>query len=143
MKEGSLAAMGLLALLLAAAGCHANEDHRLSLWLVNAGAQPLHCRIMFGHWVDRDLGELSAEAAVEIEMMQAARDGALYIPRADGQRLMMIENIVCGRAGNWMATLGQVDLAPLRADRLTSVTAHCAAPADSGRVACTATGVER
>jgi len=117
-------------------------DHVVSLRLANAGSQPLHCRLLFGHWVEQDLGEVGQGAAVEIAMMQSARDGSLYIERTDGQRLMMIENIVCGLNGDWMGSFEQIDLAPVRAGRPGGVTASCAAPAKSGRVVCTAPAFE-
>jgi len=41
-------------------------------------------------------------------------DGALWIARADGRR-MMIETIDCGVAARWAATRGQISLLPARA----------------------------
>jgi hypothetical protein len=96
---------------------------------------------MFGHWVDRDLGELPPGAIASLAMMQAV-DGALYVLRSDGARKMMIETIQCARAGNWMATFGQVDLAPIRSRRVRAIEASCAAPAGEGRVTCHADPVQ-
>lgn len=140
----------LLALTLVGAACgrsepppETSEDRGVALRLSNSGDMPLRCRILFGHWVERDFGELAPGGEVTIEMMQSAEDGALYIPRSDGRRLMMIENIVCARSGDWMASFGQVDLAPLRTKRPVRVTADCAIPAGSARVACVATQFEQ
>jgi hypothetical protein len=125
--------------LLALASCTTDTpaDHPVTLHLANTGAEPLHCRLMFGHWVDRDLGRLAAGQRVDIAMLQQDADGALFILRDDGQRRMMIETIHCGREGDWMNSYGQVDLAPARSARPAHIDANCAAPAGPGRVACT------
>lgn len=112
------------------------QDRTVSLALANAGQQPLRCRLMFGHWVDRDLGEIAPGAETELAMTQAARDGALYILRADGARKMMVETIQCAQAGDWMRNFGQVDFAPIRSRRAQAIEASCAAPAGGGRTSC-------
>ena len=112
------------------------QDRPVTLSLANAGAEPLRCRLMFGHWVDRDLGALAPGAATEVDMTQAARDGALYVLRADGERKMMIETIQCAQSGDWMARFGQVDFAPIRSRRAQAIEASCAAPVGGGRTTC-------
>ena len=112
------------------------QDRTVTLALANAGQEPLRCRLMFGHWVDRDLGEIAPGAATELTMTQAARDGALYILRADGERKMMIEIIQCAQAGDWMRNFGQVDFAPIRSRRAQAIEASCVAPAGGGRTIC-------
>jgi hypothetical protein len=92
--------------------------------------------LLFGHWVDRDLGLLAPGASTELAMTQAAEDGALYVMRADGQRKMMIETIQCAQRGDWMQSFGQVDFAPIRSRRAQAIEASCAAPTGEGRVAC-------
>lgn len=128
--------LALCAALLLASCVSDPQDRPVTLALKNVGAEPLRCRLMFGHWVDRDLGELAPGAATEIAMTQAAEDGALYILRSDGARRMMIETIQCAQAGDWMQSFGQVDFAPIRSSRARSIEASCAAPAGGGRVAC-------
>ena len=51
-------AIVLLAALLAAgcAGDSENADPEMLIRISNARSEPLQCRMMFGHWVDRDLG---------------------------------------------------------------------------------------
>ena len=112
------------------------QDRTVTLALANAGQEALRCRLMFGHWVDRDLGALAPGSTTELTMTQAASDGALYILRADGERKMMIETIQCAPSGNWMATFGQVDFAPIRSRRAQAIEASCAAPAGGGRTIC-------
>jgi hypothetical protein len=132
-------ALLVLALLCGGAACAdqpAAEDRALRLSLANAGAAPLHCRLMFGHWVEQDLGRIVPGGSIGLDISQAAGDGALYILRADGQRRMMIETILCGRDGDWIASYGQVDFAPARSARPAGIEASCALPGDSGRVVC-------
>ena len=112
------------------------QDRPVTLSLANAGPSPLRCRLMFGHWVDRDLGALAPGASTALSMTQAASDGALYVLRADGERKMMIETIQCAQSGDWMASFGQVDFAPIRSRRTQAIEASCAAPAGGGRTAC-------
>jgi hypothetical protein len=112
------------------------QDRPVTLALSNRGSEPLHCRLIFGHWVERDLGTLAPGAATDIDMTQAARDGALYVMRADGQRKMMIETIQCAQSGDWMRNFGQVDFAPIRSRRAEAIEASCAAPVGGGRTTC-------
>jgi hypothetical protein len=115
---------------------HVDSDRALRIGLAIAGSQPLHCRLIFGHWVERDLGVIAPGASVDIDVLQAGKDGALYIIRDDGQRRMMIETILCGCDGQWMASYGQVDFAPARSQRPSRIEASCAVPAAGGRVDC-------
>jgi hypothetical protein len=119
------------------AGCASPaEDQPVTLALRNAGTESLRCRLMYGHWVDRDLGELAPGAVTDLAMTQAAADGALYVMRSDGQRKMMIETIQCAQSGDWMQNFGQVDFAPIRTRRTVAIEASCAAPVGGGRTAC-------
>jgi hypothetical protein len=127
----------LLCLCLGLLSCASDaQDRPVTLALANAGQEPLRCRLMFGHWVDRDLGAIAPGAATKLAMTQAASDGALYILRADGERKMMIETIQCAPSGDWMQTFGQVDFAPIRSRRAQAIEASCAAPAGGGRTTC-------
>lgn len=112
------------------------DSHPLHLDLANAGSTAIHCRVIFGHWVERDLGLVPAGASVDLGMLQSQKDGSLFIMRDDGQRRMMIETILCGLDGDWMASYGEVDFAPARSARPARIEARCAVPAAGGRVAC-------
>jgi hypothetical protein len=136
MRRSALVFLALAAAWPGAVSADQPPGRALDLRLVNSGGAPLHCRLMFGHWVDRDLGLVAPGGAVEIPMSQAEGDGALYILRADGERRMMIETILCGRDGDWAASVGQVDLTPARSARPAHIAASCAAPAAGGRVLC-------
>ncbi|HVR68115.1 MAG TPA: hypothetical protein VMT98_15820 [Verrucomicrobiae bacterium] len=113
-----------------------SADRPVTLRLTNSGAETMSCRLMFGHWVDRDLGRFAPGEGVDIAITQQGSDGALFVLREDGARRMMIETINCGRDGDWLGTFGQVDLAPARAARAAGIDAACAAPNGAGRVVC-------
>jgi hypothetical protein len=129
----------LLTLILAA--CTTAPDRVAIVQLTNTGAEPLSCKIIYGHWVERDLGPLAPGTTFNIALRQAAKDKALYVNRDDGQRQMMIENIVCGRLNDWLGTQGQIDLTKARQQDISHLEATCAAPAGAGRVACNVTGI--
>ena len=134
----------MMALFLAscANGAQPREDQPVSITLTNAGHEPLRCRLMFGHWVERDLGVVAAGASMQIDATQAAADGALYVLRADGARKMMIETLACGREGDWVATRGQVDLAPIRAVRAKSAVARCGLQSGARQAICRVERIE-
>lgn len=131
--------------LLALASCAADRqdagDTALRIDLGNDGAEPLRCQLIFGHWVERPLGEIAPGASVRLDLMRAAADGGLYVWRPDGERKMMVENVICGRLEDWRDSLGQVDLTPLRQRAVADAKARCAAPAGPGRVTCRLEGV--
>jgi hypothetical protein len=136
-RPGASLGLALLGWAAAFGLAHAQEnDGALRLSLANTDALPLHCRLMFAHWVERDLGAIAPGASTSLDISQSGKGGALYILRDDGQRRMMIETILCGRDGNWMTSYGQVDLAPARSQRPNRIEAACAVPAGGGRVVC-------
>lgn len=137
------ARIALCAAFLASCAQPSAQDQSLTLSLTNTGAVPLRCLLRFGHWVDRDLGEIAPAGSVAVTMTQAATDGALYIMRADQQRKMMIETIQCALPDRWMETVGQLDFATVRTMRARAIQASCAAPAGKGRVACTTDRIEQ
>lgn len=114
------------------------KDAPLTIALGNSGAEPLRCQLIFGHWVERGLGEIAPGDSVRLDLMRDGADGGLYVMRPDGQKKMMVENVICGRREEWRATLGQVDLVPLRVRGAgaADAAASCAAPTGSGRVTC-------
>lgn len=131
-----VAGAALMALSNCAAGSRDGADVPVRIDLRNFGAEPLRCQLIFGHWVERGLGEIAPGAAIRLDLMRAAEDGGLYVMRYDGQRRMMVENVICGRLENWRESLGQVDLKELRRRPVVAAEASCAAPDGPGRVAC-------
>jgi hypothetical protein len=59
-----------------------------------------------------DVPVIPAGQATDVTMLRAAKDGALYMPRFDGRR-MMIERIACGRVDQWWESLGDIPLLAL------------------------------
>jgi len=136
----------ILLLTLALAACVTAPGDRVGdriaiLQITNTGSEALSCKIVFGHWVEHDLGSLAPGTTFDIAVRQAAGDRALYVNRDDHQRQMMIENIVCGRLADWRGTLGQVDLTRARQRDISHLEATCAAPPGAGRVACHVTAI--
>ncbi|WP_395019077.1 hypothetical protein [Dongia sp.] len=123
-----------------AGGVTESGDPKVMIQIANAGAEPLQCRMIFGHWVERDLGlaEIGDGGAEDIfvTVSQQPQDGALYVMRPDGARRMMLENIFCARPNDWQATVGQIDLASVRMARPATVEVRCALPQNGGRVTC-------
>ncbi|WP_374651254.1 hypothetical protein [Dongia sp.] len=117
------------------------SDRPVNLQLTNTGAEPLSCRIVYGHWVERDLGTLVPGTTFDIALRQQVSDHALFVNRDDMERRLMIENIVCGRLANWRDSTGQVDLTLPRQQSAAYLEATCAAPAGPGRVACDLTDI--
>ncbi len=137
------AACGALLILASCVADRQDEvDTALTINLSNSGAEPLRCQLIYGHWVERQLGEIAPGESVKIELMRAAKDGGLYNMRPDGKLEMMVENVICGRLKGWKESLGQVDLIPLRRNPAAMADASCAAPAGAGRVTCQLDKVE-
>lgn len=131
----------LLATPLLVACMHTPADHAVNLQLTNVGTEPLSCRIAYGHWVDRDLGQLDPGTTFDIALRQQDADGAFFIYRDDRQRRLMIENILCGRIERQHETSGQIDLTRPRQSSVVYLEATCAAPVGPGRVSCQLTDI--
>jgi hypothetical protein len=118
LRLRALAISAMLAPMLCAPPAQASgSDARpVTLSIANDGAEPMRCLILFAHWVTTEAGTMRPNGALSIAMFQQDSDGALWIPRADGRR-MMIETIVCGAAARWAETRGQISLLPARAGR--------------------------
>lgn len=133
-KALTLLGLGLLA------ACSNNAPTRdaapVAVHLRNDGATPMECRLMFGHWVDRDLGTLLPGEQVTFAIEQQPSDGGLFVMRPDGKMRMMIETILCGQYPDWPGSVGQVDLAPARRKLVSEINASCMMPPEGGRIAC-------
>ena len=105
-----------LAMLPSCAGAGRPEQQPVTLSIANASQEPLRCMILFAHFVATDVGTIAPNDDLSLAMFRQDEDGALFIPRADGRR-MMIETIDCGSASRWAETRGQISLLPARAGR--------------------------
>lgn len=108
----------------ALASAQAAEDQQVELSIVNSSQATMKCVVLFGHWVTQDLPLIASGGQVPVKLIRAAKDGALYIPRFDGRK-MMVERIACGRAEAWWDTIGDVPLLPLREKAMERVKSAC------------------
>ena len=92
--------------------------------VVNDGSEPLRCTILFGHWVEQGVGTVDVGTVLNISMRRQASDGALYVPRYDGRK-MMVENLVCGPLENWWERRSDIALLPLRAGGVQQLRTVC------------------
>ncbi|HUL04939.1 MAG TPA: hypothetical protein VLV76_01310 [Candidatus Acidoferrum sp.] len=97
-------------------GAAGPDSHDVALSIANAGGEPLRCQILFAHFVVTEAGIVPPGGDLAIAMSRQDSDGALWIARADGRR-MMIETIECAAAARWAGTRGQIPLLPARAGR--------------------------
>jgi hypothetical protein len=91
------------------------DDEAVVLSLRNDSGEPLRCRILFGHWVEQDLGHIAPGTERELALRRQRSDGALFLPRDSDGRRMMIENLVCGPSQGWWERRADISLVPLRA----------------------------
>jgi len=117
-------ALGATALLPAAAPASAPDDEPVVLAIVNEMPEPLRCTVLFAHFVSKEIGTIAASAEISLSMFRQKTDGALWIPRTDGRR-MMIETVECGAAALWAETRGQFPLLPVRAGREVRYHSSC------------------
>lgn len=113
-----------LCLAIAARPAFAATDLKTVLSIRNDSGEPLKCVILYGHWITTDIAEIAPGSVQHVDIMRAAKDGALYIPRFDGRR-MMIERIACGRVDSWWESSGDIPLLPLREAAEASSETRC------------------
>lgn len=131
------ALVGLPAGCAAPAGDSDSGDIDVTLSVANEGATPLRCMLIFGHWVELDAGEVAAGARLDVALHRQSRDGALYVPRRDGRK-MMLENLVCGPLEDWWRRRADIPLLPLRARAAPRFAATCRlGDGEGGRAHCT------
>jgi hypothetical protein len=109
-----------------------SDAQPVTLSIANEAAEPIRCQILFAQWVATEAGTIPSNGELSIAMFRQDSDGALWIPRVDGRR-MMIEIIDCGAAAHWAETRGQISLLPARAGREARYRARCRL---NGTVAC-------
>ncbi|MBL8709522.1 MAG: hypothetical protein JNL25_10035 [Rhodospirillaceae bacterium] len=137
MKPGTMILSTALVVLAACSGAgHRADATPVTVSLRNGGAAPIDCRLIFGHWVERDLGTLKPGESVSFPVEQQPSDGALFVMRPDGGARMMIEVIQCGQFPDWLTSVGQVDFTPARRQRVSAITATCSLPPAGGRIVC-------
>lgn len=74
---------------------------------------PLTCQLILAHFVTQDTGRIDAGREATIDLRRRTADGTL-IYRSNGNRLMALENVLCGRDGDWATEKIDLSLAALR-----------------------------
>ena len=105
----------------------------VELMVANNAAEPMRCAIFFGHWVERDAGVIPPGGTLRVALRRQPDDGALYVARDDGRR-MMVENLICGPLDGWWERRADVPLLPIRAGGERTFSAACGM--EQGRAMC-------
>ena len=124
LRAVAVAALLALVLPLSPAQAAAPESRDVTLSIANDGDEPIRCLILFAHWVVTEAGTIPPGGALAVAMSRQDSDGALWIARADGRR-MMIETVQCGAGARWAETRGQIPLLPARAGRDAAYRTTC------------------
>jgi len=124
LRAAAVSALLALTLPLSPARAAAPDSHDVTLSIANDGDEPIRCLILFAHWVVTEAGTIPPGGALAVAMSRQDSDGALWIARADGRR-MMIETVQCGAAARWAETRGQIPLLPARAGRDAAYRTTC------------------
>lgn len=134
MTAGLLLAVVLLALApLPAPAAGPGPMTAVELTLVNETARPLRCVAVLAHFMSEELGSVGPGAEREIALRREPASGLLALSPRDG-RDVPLENLQCGLAGDWQASVGELPLGTLRDDPAQAFRAACAL--DGSRVAC-------
>jgi hypothetical protein len=130
-REHAAAVLVAVLLALAVAGCTSHRwssagtaDETVTLAVANDGAEVLRCTILFGHWVEQGAGTVAPGDVLAVEFRRQESDGALYVPRYDGRK-MMVENLICGPLEQWWERRADIPLLPLRAGTAQRFQASC------------------
>ena len=91
-----------------AAVASAVEGMDVKVTVENRSDQPLRCMLVFAHWTTLDLPVIAPGGRSSISLNRAD-DRALFIPRAQDGRPMMLEALHCGHDTHWSESLTKVD----------------------------------
>jgi hypothetical protein len=94
----------------------AGEGVPIEVTIENRSDAPLRCLLVFAHWTTLDLPVLAPGAETSM-MLNRASDRALFVPRPQDVRPMMLEALHCGADSQWSQTLLKLDwTAPMLSD---------------------------
>ena len=80
----------------------------IEVTIENRSGAPLRCLLVFAHWTTLDLPVLAPGGDTSI-MLNRAPDRALFVPRPQDGRPMMLEALHCGEDSMWSQTLLKLD----------------------------------
>ncbi len=97
-----------------------------------SACRPWRSPLLLAHFFTVEAGTSVESHALNIAVDRDPQNDALSISNAAGTP-MMVEQIVCGAAGDWSRTHGDISLAPLRA----AAAAYRTSCTTGGRMRCT------
>ncbi len=110
------ALLAILMLALPGAAC-AQEVSLIGVTIENQSSEALRCLLVFAHWTSMDLPLIAPGGRVAVEL-QRAPDRALFVPRRQDGRPMMLEALHCGYDARWSHSLVKLDWTqPMLSDR--------------------------
>ena len=86
----------------------AGEGVPIEVAIENRSAQPLRCLMVFAHWTTLGLPVIAPGDHASV-VLNRATDRALFMPRPQDGRPMMLEALHCGADGRWSETLLKLD----------------------------------
>jgi hypothetical protein len=96
-------------------------DETVRLEVANApGDGPIECLVLLAHFFTSDLGELEAGAVLVMDFERHPDTGDLILRNRWGIA-MAVENVLCGRVGDWAGSKVEIPLAALRAGQAVRV----------------------
>lgn len=134
--------IGLLAVLLVVQGCARSDEDRspvvlepVVLKITNKTENDtLRCQLLLAHFMTGDAAQATTGWVIEVGMLrEVATSTLLYL--GPGDRLVAVENMLCGADDDWQATRKNIDLTPLRAGGTRLLQITCT---DRGGLFCTA-----
>jgi hypothetical protein len=94
----------------------AGEGVPIEVTIENRSEGPLRCLLVFAHWTTLEVPVIAPGGTASVVVNRAA-DRALFIPRPQDGRPMMLEALHCGGDGRWSETLLKLDWrTPMLAD---------------------------
>ena len=89
-----------LLFLLAACAAEAQQATAIAVTIQNRTQRPLRCLLVFAHWTTLGLPVLEPGGSTAIDLYRAS-DRALFLPRPEDGRRMMLEALHCGYDRPW------------------------------------------
>ena len=115
-----------LLFLLAACAAEAQQATAIAVTIQNRTQRPLRCLLVFAHWTTLGLPVLEPGGSTAIDLYRAS-DRALFLPRPEDGRRMMLEALHCGYDEAWSESLVRLDWTPAMASEETRFDLSCSA----------------
>ena len=80
----------------------------IAVTVQNGSERPVRCLLVFAHWTTMDLPVLWPGGSASVQLYRAP-DRALFLPRPQDGRPMMLEGLQCGYDAGWADSLVRLD----------------------------------